>query len=64
MLNRITNEFLFILNNETEWMDQTSKNQVSSKLNFMKNFIGYQDMLFNSTYMNKLHNVRQFYFNK
>ena len=63
MLNKITNEFLFMLNNETDWMDKTSKDQVSSKLNMMRNFIGYHDMLFNSTYMNKLHNVIKFYLN-
>jgi hypothetical protein len=62
--NRILNEFKnkFSDENNNQWMDEKSKTSSLLKANKIESFIGYDEFLFNNTFMNHLYDVIKLYF--
>ena len=62
--NQILNEFKYRFSDENskndDWMDKKSKKSALLKANNMESFIGYDNFLFNETFMNHLYNVISF----
>lgn len=54
MTNNLLNAFKTMLN-ETDWMDEESKQVAIEKVNFIDTKIGYSDDIHNDTYLNEIY---------
>lgn len=54
MTNNLLSAFKTMLN-ETDWMDEESKQVAIEKVNYIDTKIGYSDDIYNNTYLNGIY---------